>query len=265
MRGLSANSVLVQVHGHCRALSKHMCTPLQVPCRLDCCRSFRAVAACSRATENGVQAAVAESLAERLSSSNSASTSAAVPDVNFTIPQLAFLSRKGLHDSRGAVMLKNLTFLELEDWCESNAERRQRARQLWRWLYADGALIRHIDEATGVANGFSSAFLCAPCPASLYLSSQLDCCYTCEETSAGLSLAAPPLLAPVGRSCTATLDSSVMCLSSCKPLPLVSSPLRTLLREPATLLNSMLRGAGGAALLVAAAQQETPLCGFAPV
>ena len=170
---------------------------------------------------------MAESLAERLSSSNSASTSAAVPDVNFTAPQLAFLSRKGLHDSRGAVMLKNLTYLELEDWCESNGERRQRARQLWRWLYADGALIRHIDEATGVANGFSSAFLCAACPATLYLSSHLDCCYTCKETSAGLSQAALPLLAPVGRSCTATLDPSVMCLSSCKPLPLVSSPLRT--------------------------------------
>ena len=60
-------------------------------------------------------------------------------------------------------MLKNLTFAELEDWCEGVGERRQRARQLWRWMYADGALIRDISQATGVANGFSSAFLCAPC------------------------------------------------------------------------------------------------------
>ena len=60
-------------------------------------------------------------------------------------------------------MLKNLTFAELEDWCEGVGERRQRARQLWRWMYADGALIRDINQATGVANGFSSAFLCALC------------------------------------------------------------------------------------------------------
>ena len=60
-------------------------------------------------------------------------------------------------------MLKNLTFAELEDWCEGVGERRQRARQLWRWMYADGALIRDINQATGVANGFSSAFLCAYC------------------------------------------------------------------------------------------------------
>ncbi len=60
-------------------------------------------------------------------------------------------------------MLKNLTFAELEDWCEGVGERRQRARQLWRWMYADGALIRDISQATGVVNGFSSAFLCALC------------------------------------------------------------------------------------------------------
>jgi hypothetical protein len=65
-------------------------------------------------------------------------------------------------------MLKNLTYAEMEDWCEHIGERRQRARQLWRWLYADGGLIRAIDEAApGVANGFSSAFLCACSPGSI--------------------------------------------------------------------------------------------------
>ena len=103
-------------------------------------------------------------LQERRASSDGASTSAAEDGCCEAAPPLppAFLSRRGVHDGRGALMLKNLTYEEMEDWCEHIGERRQRARQLWRWLYADGGLIRSIDEAApGVANGFSSTFLCA--------------------------------------------------------------------------------------------------------
>jgi hypothetical protein len=107
-------------------------------------------------------------------------------------PPPAFLSRRGLLDARGALMLKNLTYAEVEDWCEHVGERRQRARQLWRWLYADGGLIRAIDEAApGVANGFSSAFLCARSPGSVYAGCVRECVWLALAWAAFGSAAGP--------------------------------------------------------------------------
>ncbi|GLI60883.1 hypothetical protein VaNZ11_003103 [Volvox africanus] len=72
--------------------------------------------------------------------------------------------RHGLYDANGRLVLKNLTFPELEAWCAAEGEESpaNRALQLWRWMYADppaGAWVRSLEETRGRQNGFSAKFL----------------------------------------------------------------------------------------------------------
>ncbi|KAF8072775.1 rlmN [Scenedesmus sp. PABB004] len=78
-------------------------------------------------------------------------------------PQWSFGRRAALHDAAGRLMLKNLTLPELEEWCASVGERRPaaRARQVWRWLYSDGAWAASLEETLGRQNGLSAAFCAA--------------------------------------------------------------------------------------------------------
>lgn len=46
-------------------------------------------------------------------------------------------------------MLKNLTFQQLEQWCESIGEKPSRAMQLWRWMYYDKRWMRSMEDAAG--------------------------------------------------------------------------------------------------------------------
>jgi hypothetical protein len=108
---------------------------------------------------------------------------------------LSFAHRQGIHDASGKLLLKNLTLPEVEEWCATHGEppparrppllvaRRarpptwaprpcahtplpdccageppKRARQLWRWMYADRKWVRSLDEADDDAQRFSKAF-----------------------------------------------------------------------------------------------------------
>ncbi|KAK9902027.1 hypothetical protein WJX75_001626 [Coccomyxa subellipsoidea] len=70
----------------------------------------------------------------------------------------AFLARKGVLNTRGQIMLKSLTYAELEQWCISVGERPQRARQLWRWMYYDGNWVRSLDDTADAQDGLSASF-----------------------------------------------------------------------------------------------------------
>lgn len=93
---------------------------------------------------------------------------AAVP-----IPDVEFEPTTG--DSE-LVALKNMTLSELQDWCLSVGERASRAKQIWRFLYADGNWIRSLGDACGIQNGFGQAFVekmspIATCSGGLHLQS----------------------------------------------------------------------------------------------
>jgi 23S rRNA (adenine2503-C2)-methyltransferase len=66
------------------------------------------------------------------------------------------------YDNQGRLMIKNLTFPALTEWCISIGETENRAMQLWRWMYHQdrtGTWISNIGEAgEGVQNGFSALF-----------------------------------------------------------------------------------------------------------
>lgn len=67
-------------------------------------------------------------------------------------------------DDQRRLMIKNLSFPQLEKWCESIGEGSKRAVQLWRWMYYhdyDGQWITALDQAPspGVQNGFSNSFI----------------------------------------------------------------------------------------------------------
>mmetsp|Transcript_18048 Transcript_18048/g.45696 ORF Transcript_18048/g.45696 Transcript_18048/m.45696 type:complete len:488 (+) Transcript_18048:91-1554(+) len=47
------------------------------------------------------------------------------------------------------LMLKNLSFPQLEEWCESLGEKPSRALQLWRWMYYDKFWMRRMEDAAG--------------------------------------------------------------------------------------------------------------------
>ncbi|CAL8466079.1 g5615 [Coccomyxa elongata] len=70
----------------------------------------------------------------------------------------AFLARKGVLNARGQLMLKSLTYTDLEQWCISVGERPQRARQLWKWMYYDGGWVRSLDDTADLQDGLSAAF-----------------------------------------------------------------------------------------------------------
>jgi len=71
---------------------------------------------------------------------------------------LAFLGRRQLRDREGRLLLKNLSYPELEAWCLSTGERPQRARQLWRWMYHDKAWARSIEATADLTNGFGAPY-----------------------------------------------------------------------------------------------------------
>lgn len=58
-------------------------------------------------------------------------------------------------DSKGLVLLKSLTLLEMEDWVEHTlGEKRFRARQLWQWMYKPERLAATFDEMTELSKSF---------------------------------------------------------------------------------------------------------------
>jgi len=69
-------------------------------------------------------------------------------------------------EDRPASSVKDMTLEELVEWCRSVGERdpENRARQLWRWMYADVRMyggetfIRGLEETYGRQNGFSEKF-----------------------------------------------------------------------------------------------------------
>jgi 23S rRNA (adenine2503-C2)-methyltransferase len=72
--------------------------------------------------------------------------------------------------------LKNMSFNEMMDWCESIHEKRSRALHIWRWLYADGNWIRDFGDTVGRQDGFGKAFFemasrLATCSGGLHLQS----------------------------------------------------------------------------------------------
>jgi 23S rRNA (adenine2503-C2)-methyltransferase len=91
-----------------------------------------------------------------------AATPAQQPPLSTTMPRppLSFEGRAGLRDSRGRVMLKNLTLPELEEWCGHIGEPqpRRRALQIWRWMYADGNWAGAPEDTVGIQNGLSARF-----------------------------------------------------------------------------------------------------------
>eukprot|EP00877_Chromochloris_zofingiensis_P015210 jgi/Chrzof1/9943/Cz04g21170.t1 len=72
--------------------------------------------------------------------------------------QCSFGHRSNLYDSEGRLMLKNLAYNYLEEWCLSIGETSRRAMQIWRWLYSDNCWIQELHETIGTQNGFSAAF-----------------------------------------------------------------------------------------------------------
>lgn len=70
-------------------------------------------------------------------------------------------SRHSSYDSAGRLMLKNLTYEELEAWCVFMGEPPRRAEQIWRWMYYKHPWISSFQEAQGTQNGFSAAFAAA--------------------------------------------------------------------------------------------------------
>ncbi|KAK9807114.1 hypothetical protein WJX73_006752 [Symbiochloris irregularis] len=66
--------------------------------------------------------------------------------------------RRGLVDSSGRLLLKNLTYEELHEWCQATGEREQRTRHIWRWLYHDGLWMRSMEETVGQQDGFGPSF-----------------------------------------------------------------------------------------------------------
>lgn len=57
--------------------------------------------------------------------------------------------------ARGKVLLKGMTYIELEDWVKSLGHRSSQAMMLWRWLYGSGKWAQHVDEL----QGFNKSFL----------------------------------------------------------------------------------------------------------
>lgn len=72
--------------------------------------------------------------------------------------------RRDMYDTQGRLMLKGLTLPELEDWALSVGETKNRAVQLWRWMYQDGNWMHCLEDTLDVQNGFSSKFIgnCGP-------------------------------------------------------------------------------------------------------
>lgn len=67
-------------------------------------------------------------------------------------------NRNNLHDADGRLLLKNLAYEELVDWCLSIGERHQRAAQLWRWMYGDNCWAAAMEDTVDKQNGLSAAF-----------------------------------------------------------------------------------------------------------
>jgi 23S rRNA (adenine2503-C2)-methyltransferase len=64
------------------------------------------------------------------------------------------------YSASGQLLLKSLTWPQLEGWCAANGERPQRARQLWRWLYhAEGGWPNDAEQTLQLQNGLSQQFL----------------------------------------------------------------------------------------------------------
>lgn len=58
-------------------------------------------------------------------------------------------------DEDGRVLLKSMTLSELEDWVEHDLhDKRFRARQLWRWLYAPDKLAASFEDMTDLSKSF---------------------------------------------------------------------------------------------------------------
>ncbi|GBF88050.1 23S rRNA (adenine(2503)-C(2))-methyltransferase [Raphidocelis subcapitata] len=73
-------------------------------------------------------------------------------------PPLSFEGRPGLRDEEGRLLLKNLTFEELEEWCESIGEGPRRAGQVWRAMYGHGRYARTWEDGAPGDALFSRAF-----------------------------------------------------------------------------------------------------------
>eukprot|EP00884_Botryococcus_braunii_P008317 jgi/Botrbrau1/17487/Bobra.0054s0070.1 len=71
----------------------------------------------------------------------------------------ACIFQKEFYGSDRRLMLKNLNYTELEDWCKSIGESPRRAHQLWRWMYYDMKWIPDFKSALGLQDGFGSAFV----------------------------------------------------------------------------------------------------------
>lgn len=65
----------------------------------------------------------------------------------------------GSETVEGKVLVKNLVLTELEELCLSLGERPQRARQLWRSMYADFGLLEQLSAGAEQPNNFSTSFL----------------------------------------------------------------------------------------------------------
>ncbi|KIY97054.1 ribosomal RNA large subunit methyltransferase N [Monoraphidium neglectum] len=73
-------------------------------------------------------------------------------------PPLTFAGRPGLYDESGLLRLKNLTYDELTEWCESIGEAPKRAQQLWRLMYVEKHWARSWADGAGGPDALSKAF-----------------------------------------------------------------------------------------------------------
>lgn len=94
------------------------------------------------------------------SQSSTSMASQGIPQASSPPPLVPLQFPDEYYDAEGRIQLKCLTLPELEEWCLSIGEAKQRAMHIWRWIYYDRNWLRDLDEAPAgeVQNGFSERF-----------------------------------------------------------------------------------------------------------